>query len=427
MSKVGLGYISTNTFERPDNSFLLPLDESVCGMLFDLSGFKKPFDDYYAIRQYFGDGQTQLIHNMEEASDMGLWNNQFMNGLAYYHIKSFYDYVGKDAPLYVCFADCSGYFEKNEDVLEKMQMAAGGKIFQIGIWTAQKLWINTDSGLIFTPLCTNIEIATEILTGKVGAQTSNYSPVSTLICPNTSFSGSRTLLEVPNGLTLNLPKISVCIAQNGSELNHIMQNKNPDKAPVGCLGFLMGAICLAYAEESIGYVAKFNLNKLDTFSNAEVWFGESSISLNQLQYGKIYAADRGYILPTTYAGKEAEVFFTGDPTFSKGDYYCLANNRVMHKVRRAILSALIPYLHGNYELDVINGTLSVTTQSVLTSAVLTMLDNVMFNKEHQNQLSSRQVSFVSSFNILEKDEITMATAIQPVNYSNVINEKDTIK
>ena len=127
----------------------------------------------------------------------------------------------------------------------------------------------------------------------------------------------------------------------------------------------MAAVCLAYAEESIGYVAKFNLNKLDTFSNAEVWFGESSIPMNQLQYGKIYAADRGYILPTTYAGKEAEVFFTGDSTFSSGDYYCLANNRVMHKVRRAILSALIPYLHGNYELDVTNGTLSITAQSVL--------------------------------------------------------------
>ena len=88
----------------------------------------------------------------------------------------------------------------------------------------------------------------------------------------------------------------------------------------------MACCCLAYAEESIGYVAKFNLNKNDQFDNAEVWFGDSAIRVGDLHYAKNYVANRGYIMPTEYDGKEAEVFFTGDPTFSKGDYFSLANN-----------------------------------------------------------------------------------------------------
>lgn len=419
----GLGYITTGTFTPQQNNYLLPMDESVCGMLFDLSGFSHPFQDYYPIQRYFGKQETQLIHNMEEAASMGIWDNSFMNGLPYYHIKSFYDYVGKDTPLYICFADCS----KGFDVMENMQQEANGKMFQIGIWTAQPLWANTESGLIFTNLCLNVESVAETLSGKIGSTTQTFSPISVLLCPNTYFTGvTRSLFDIPNGYVLNMPKLSVCLVQNGSEDIHNMQMKNPNHAPVGCLGFLMACACLAYAEESIGYVDKFNLNKHDTFGNAEVWFGDASIPVGKLQYGKQYAAGRGYILPTEYDGKEAEVFFTGDPTLCKGDYSSFANNRIMHKVRRAVQSALLPYINDNYSVDVANGTLSTTTQTIFTSAIVNMLDAFMVNSEHQAQLSSRAVAFGSSYNILETDEITLYLSVQPVNYSNVINEKDSI-
>ncbi len=426
MSQVGLGYISTNTFNNQNTTYLLPMDESVCGMLFDLSGFNKPFEDFYAVRQFFGNGETQCINNMSEAENVGLWKNAFMNGVPYYHIKAFYDYVGKDTPLYIKFADCSNDFY----AIEEMQTQAGGKLFQIGVWTAQSLWKTLNgSAMTFSDLCSKVETATELLTGKIGVtqESTHISPASTLLCANTYFTGDkRTLFDVPSGLMLNMPKLSVCLVQDGTDEVHTMQEKNPNYAPVGCLGILMACCCLAYAEESIGYVAKFNLNKNDQFDNAEVWFGDSAIRVGDLHYAKNYVANRGYIMPTEYDGKEAEVFFTGDPTFSKGDYFSLANNRIMHKVRRAVQSALLPYVNGNLEIDTTTGVLSVTANTILTQAVISMLDAVMINGSHQSQLSGRAVSFSSSYDILNTDQISMQLSIEPVNYSNVINEKDSV-
>lgn len=427
MSQVGLGYITTNTFSPQNVNFLLPMDESVCGMLFDLSGFNKPFEDYYAVRQFFGNGETQCVHNMEEAENCGLWKNDFMNGVPYYHVKAFYDYVGKDTPLYIKLADCS----KNFDAIEEMQSEANGKMFQIGVWTSQPLWtIVNGKAMVFTDLCSNVEIAAELLTGKIGGQqasSTHISPASVLLCPNTYFKNAGlTLFNVPNGLTLNMPKLSVCLVQDGTDEVHTMQLKNPNHAPVGCLGILMACCCLAYAEESIGYVAKFNLNKNDQFDKAEVWFGEDAISVKSMNYAKNYAASKGYIVPTEYNGKEAEVFFAGDPTFSKGDYYSLSNNRIMHKVRRAVQSALLPYINGNLEIDPSTGMLSATSNTILTQAVISILDTAMVNVDHQSQLAGRSVSFRNSYDILNTDEISMTLSVQPVNYSNVINEKDSI-
>lgn len=422
MSTVGLGYITTNTFNRETERLVLPMDESVCGIIFDYSDFDQPFEDYYDVRQYFGDGQVQVINNMEEAEEMGLWNNEFMNGVPYYHLNAFFDYVGKDTPLYVCFTNDS----KNWSAIEKMQMEAGGKIFQIGIWTTKALWENTDDGLVFTDLCGNVEAATEELTGKVGSQVMTFSPLSTLLCPNTAFSGvARSLFDLPDGTTMNCPKLSVCITQNNTSEVLAMQKKNPGKATVGCLGLLMACCCLAYAEENIGYVAKFNLNKNDTFENAGVYIGRKAIAAVDMQYGCKLATKEGYIVPCEYEGKEAEFFFSGDPTFSNGDYYCLANNRVMHKVRRAVQSALIPYVNSNHLVTTNTGELSASSQAILVDAVGSMLDSCLVNGDNQSQISGKSVSFGTSENILETDEVTLNLSVQPINYSSYINEKDS--
>lgn len=425
MSTVGLGYITTNSFNRENERLVLPMDESVCGMIFDFSDFNSPFDDYYDIRQFFGDGQVQLINNMEEAENMGIWDNDFMNGVPYYHINAFYDYVGKDVPLYICFTDDA----KEWSAIEKIQMAAGGKIFNVGIWTTKPLWINNNNGsLTFSDLCGNVEAATEALAGKVGSQVMTFSPLSTLLCPNTAFSGvSRSLFELPNGTKLNCPKLSVCITQDNSFEVLNMQAKNPNKATVGCLGVLMGCVCLAYAEENIGYVAKFNLNKNDNFENAGVYIGNKAIKVSDMQYGGNITAREGYIIPKEYDGKEAEVFFSGDPTFSNGDYYCLANNRVMHKVRRAVQSALIPYVNGDHLVTTNTGELTATSQAILVDAITNMLDNCMLNEDKQSQIASKSVSFASSKDILKTDEITLSLNVQPINYSSVINEKDSFQ
>lgn len=422
MPTTGIGYITTGSFNRDTEQFSLSTDESICGLLFDTTYFQNPFDDYPLIQQYLGNEQTIVINNLTEAAMYGLSDNQFMNGVSYYHIKAFYDYVGADAPLYICFTSDG----QKWSAVEKMQSAANGKIFQIGIWTAQCIW-NVSSGTIgFTDLCSNLEDAAEELTGKVGTETMNTSPLSLIVSPNTSISLSGVALQdVPTAISLDLPKLSVCLFQNGTDAVHTMQNTNPYNAPVGCIGLLMACLHLAYAEECIGYVAKFNLNKNDDFENAEIYFGGKYIGVDEITYlvGN-YVAMKGYIMPCTYSGKEAEVFFSGDPTLSDGDYNVIANNRIMHKCRRCVYSALLPYIHANHLLDTTSSGLSDAAQTIITSAIGDKLDAIMINNVGESQIDGRAISISKSDTILTTDAISVDLSIGLVNYNKTLNEKD---
>ena len=409
----GIGYITTGTFNSSKERLMLPTDESVCGLLFDASDFFKPFDGYPLLKQYFGDGQTHLINNLTEASLYGLCDENFMAGVPYYHLKQFYAYIGSDAPLYVCFTSD----HTNWSAIESMQTEANGKIFQIGIWTSQFIWNVKNNQIVLTDLPTNLESGVEVLTGKVGESSLTSTPLSVIVSPNTTLSSTAyALQDIPDATNLNCPKVSVCLVQNGTDEVHAMQKKCPYNTPVGCIGLLMACLYLAYAEESIGYVAKFNLNKNDDFENAEVFFSGKLFSVDNIAYTVgDHVAQMGYILPCTYNGKEAEVFFSGDPTLSNGDYSHISNNRIMHKCRRIINSAIMPYINGN----IYDG-----STSLIVSDALDLLDSLMVNPLGQSQIDGRTLNITASDDILVNDTISVETSIGLVNYNNVINEKD---
>lgn len=417
----GIGYITTNSFNSHKESFMLPTDESVCGLLFDTSDFFRPFDDFPLIEEFFGKGQTQLINNLTEAAMFGLCDTNFMAGVPYYHLRQFYAYIGSDAPLYVCFT--SDHTEWS--AIESMQMASNGKIFQIGVWTTQCIWNISGGKVDFTDLLGNLESAAEVLSGKPGESVLGSTPLSIVVSPCTVLNATRTLLDIPDATTLNFPKVSVCLVQNGTEEVHIMQKNCPYVTPVGCIGLMMACLYLAHAEESIGYVAKFNLNKNDDFDKAEVCVAGKHFGVNNITYSVgNQVAQRGYIVPCTYKAKEAEVFFSGDPTASDGDYNHISNNRIIHKCKRAIHSALIPYINANHILDPVSGSISDSSKVMITNDILSMLDAVMMNPAGQSQIDGRTVEITESDKILETDAISVKVSIGLVNYNSIINEKD---
>lgn len=420
----GLGYITTGSFEHSKEKYTLPTDESVCGLLFDTNGFYRPFDDYPVINQFFGDGQTQLINNLDEAALFGLCDANFMQGLPYYHLQQFYAYIGSDAPLYVCFTQDNVEWS----AIESMQAASGGKIFQIGVWTPQFLWNVVDGKLVFTDLLSNLESAAEVLCGRTENSSLGSTPLSIVVSPNTTLSNAAfDLLDIPDATVLSAPKVSVCLMQNGTDEVHTMQKKCPYNTAVGSIGLFMACLHLAYAEECVGYVAKFNLNKNDDIENAEVYFANKYFSVDDITYmvGN-YIAQMGYILPCTYKSKEAEVFFSGDPTASDGDYQSISANRIIHKLRRTIHSALLPHINGNHIIDT-NGGLSETSKSIVTTDILNMIDSIMINPLGQSQINGRTISITESDRILETDAISISTSVGLVGYNKTINEKDDIE
>lgn len=417
-----ISYIETAAANATNNNFTIPTDESVGAMLFDISGFESPFNGYPLLFSKFSENKVVRITNMDDASLVGIVNDGFLNGILYHHVSQFYDYIGGDQVLYIMLADCS----VNWDAIQQLHSQTNGKEFQIGIWTAQSIWERkNDKSIGFTSLITDIQSQADEINGKVGEPTQTLAPVSLLLFGNTAYIDGRTFSykELPDAIELNCPKVSVFLAQNGSSQNKNLQLRNPNIAPVGVLGLAMACLAICGVEESIASLEKCDLNKNEGFNYPEWGVGPGGCPIEEIN--RIWCniiSDRGYIIPIDYEGEEASYFFSSDQTLSSGDYSSIANNRVMHKCRRAMGTALLPYLHSSHILDPVSRTISNSAVSIITSAVTGIIDAVMRNRMGQNQINNRQLTFQQVEDMAETDTISLRLTVAPANYSGYISE-----
>lgn len=417
-----LSYIDTKPKEPANRSFRIPTDESIGAILFDTSGFTDPFNGYSLLYHSFCDHKLQCIKNMDDALLLGIENNDFLNGLVYYHLSQFFNYIGEGQTLYIAIADCS----KSWDVIESMQRQANGRLFQIGVWTSQPLWqFKEDKTLGFTSLITDLQAQADEINGKVGVSTHTMVPLNIVLCGNSRYVGERPLTykKLPNAIELNCPKVSVPLIQNGSPEVKEMQSRNPLQAPVSALGVIMACLALCGAEESIASVAKCDLNKNEEFNYPEWGVGATGTPINSVH--QIWAniiSSRGYIVPVSYEELESSYFLSNDQTLSDGDFSSIANNRVMHKCRRAACTATIPYVNGNHIYNPGTHNISPTSIAIITDSINTLLDSVMRNRQGQKQIEGRVVTFLENEKMLENDSISIKLDIKPVNYSGYISE-----
>lgn len=420
-----LSYIRTEAKQTPNTQLNVPTDESIGAFLFDISGFQKPFESYPVLYYHFKNNTIQCINNMDDALLLGIKDEGFLNGLLYYHLSQFFNFVGGSQPVYVAIADCS----KDWEVIQYLQQQVSGKLFHIGIWTSQPIWkINPEGGMGFTSLITDLQHQANEINGKIGESTHSMVPLHIVLCGNSNYvEGSTTNLirykDLPNAYELECPKVSVALVQNGSPEVRQMQSSNPMQAPVTSLGLIMACIALCGAEESIASLEKCDLNKNEGFNYPEWGVGATGTPINNVH--RVWAniiSSRGYILPIDYESMEASYYLSSDQTLSEGDFGCIANNRVMHKSRRAMSTALAPYINGDHMYAPGTNELSITSQAIITTSINTVLDTIMKNKKGQNQIGGRVVSFLPGDDNLETDSISIRLEIKPVNYSSTISE-----
>lgn len=420
-----LSYLSTGVKTDNTPALNIPTDESIGAMLFDISGFDNPFNGYPLLYNCFKDNTIQSFKNMDEAELLGITNDGFLDGLLYYHVSQFFDFIGGDQTVYVAIADCS----KSWDVIQSMQQQAKGKLFQIGVWTPQCIWRRKDNDTIsFTSLITDLQAQADEINGKVGISTHSMVPLNIILFGNSAYIDGQpfTYKDLPDAIQLECPKVSVILAQNGSVENKAIQNANPRTAPVTTIGLAMACLALCGAEESIASIEKCDLNKNEGFNFPELGVGTDSTPLDSVN--EIWAntiSSLGYIIPTSYESIEASYFFTSDQTLSNGQLCSIANNRVIHKGRRAICTVLMPYVNASHIYDPGTRNISITSITAITDSMNTLLDSVMRNKRGFQQLDSRQVTFLSNDDIMEDDAISLRLEIQPANYSAIIEEEVT--
>ena len=327
-SKTNLGGVFTTDLDNQITSNVVESSESVGGIIFDtalVGGLASALGDMEgAAFKTFKNGNVVELNKVQDLEDAGIDEN-LMLGLPQKHLTDFFTLAGNGYRLFVSFMDST--IDPNFEAIEKMQVAAGGIIDHIGVWTHKPISakqdvytkVDTPSGnptangyyklnegtyvaASETEVAANtdyylksysyvvpdnsilhkLEAQAEILGGKVGVP--NYdgnAPLVILVNAPVANEAELDYREIPDLTAYNFPKVSVLIGQSASAETHDLQLKLIDQATatyvqVGNIGAAMACLAVAPANESIGHVANFNLANVTT--TAELGFGNLAVT-----------------------------------------------------------------------------------------------------------------------------------------------------
>ena len=314
------------------------------------------------------------------------------------------------------FADCS----KDWNAIDMMQRASHGLISQLGVWTEQPLWKQTDTSADTYSL--NL---VQTLNSKAASLADNNAPLSILLSANSAVVGTTdadvktvNLAKIPSAVTSNSRFVTVLLSQGLDSTVNAMQLANDNSTPVGVVGAALGCLALAGVQESFAWVNKFNLGGY--FPDIEMGFGDvtktgnkfaSTISYSSLSKSQIDTLDdKGYVFLCKYSGLEGGVYFSKDQTCANGDYRTVARNRTIHKSRRNVRNALLPYVNSPLKVDPSTGYLSAAKITMFQNIVTAILGTMQDNEE----ISGYSVTIDKNQNVLKNDKLVIKYSIVPV-------------
>lgn len=403
--------------------------EKVTGLLFDISKQAKFFEEGagLAVKDKL-QGNVIEINSMDDLKELGITaysgdtEKDLLFGIPYYHINHFFGIQGSTGRLFIMFADCG----VDWNAIEQMQRAAHGMINQLGVWTEQSLWKQTDP----EAETYSIDLVTD-LQSKAASLADENAPLSILLCANSAViaTDEESVKKVELGkiptCVINARFVSVLLGQGLDADVSAMQLANQNLTPIGNIGAALGCIASASVQESFAWVNKFNL--IGYFSDIEMGFGDVTLnseskltstlkysSLNKIQLDDL--DDKGYIFLCKYSGLESGVFFSKDQTCSNGDYRTVARNRTIHKSRRAVRNALLPYVNSPLKVDPSTGYLS--------SAKITMFQNIVSDilttMQNNEEISGFSVTIDKNQNVLKNDTLIIKYSLVPVGVASRI-------
>lgn len=403
--------------------------EKVTGLLFDISKQAKFFEEGagLAVKDKL-QGNVIEINSMDDLKELGITaysgdtEKDLLFGIPYYHINHFFGIQGSTGRLFIMFADCG----VDWNAIEQMQRAAHGMINQLGVWTEQSLWKQTDP----EAETYSIDLVTD-LQSKAASLADENAPLSILLCANSAViaTDEESVKKVELGkiptCVINARFVSVLLGQGLDADVSAMQLANQNLTPIGNIGAALGCIASASVQESFAWVNKFNL--IGYFPDIEMGFGDVTLnseskltstlkysSLNKIQLDDL--DDKGYIFLCKYSGLESGVFFSKDQTCSNGDYRTVARNRTIHKSRRAVRNALLPYVNSPLKVDPSTGYLS--------SAKITMFQNIVSDilttMQNNEEISSFSVTIDKNQNVLKNDTLIIKYSLVPVGVASRI-------
>lgn len=411
------------------------LTERVSGLVFDISG-QTNFWTTGVGATFAPKLQNKVIelNSLADAEDLGLTaftgekdadqnSLDLLAGIPYYHIKHYFSIVGGTGRLFIYFADCSS----NWNAIIDIQKAAHGMISQIGVWTEQKLWrlATTNADKYSLGIVADLQ--------AIGVQLADtyHAPASILLCANTSkiqktegVDNTVVWSKIPT-CQVSARYVTVLLGQGLDTETPLMQATLASTTPVGTVGAALGCLANANVAECIGWVQQFDL--INYFPEIEFGFGNSAITDGKLTNATEFASlssiqldnleELGYVFLVKYAGYEGHVHFSGDTTCSNGDYRTISRNRVINKSRRAVRTALLPYVNSPIKVNPSNGQLSAAQITIFKNIITDILTEMEANEEISG---IGVVNIPQDQDILRNDKLIIQYTIVPMGTAKEI-------
>ncbi len=372
-------------------------DETVCGLIFDISLRSNVFDGFSLASRNYSSEQMQKLTSIEEAEKTGITKDGIMGGVPYYHLKHFFDMAAANSSehaIYVVFADCSSNFH----VLYRMMHESKKKIFQFGIWTEQYLF-QVDGDGYTSQLMDRLD--TDIFSFRTTYEPSDeYDldiPFNVFLSANYNVERNNkpvSYRDYPAVSQYNIPGLTVLMGQENSTKVHEMQSGNVNNTQVGCVGAALGVMTICPVEYSLADNYMFNLK--DVIPAAELGFGNGNTPIEMLNYVRRNELDAaGYVFLVNREDAIGETFFSNDRTLGRGDYNSIARCRSINKVHRIARTTLISRTNGRVNVDPNSGNIQRIFARSVEDEVYRDIDTYMgigSSLNGSSQLEYRNVS-----------------------------------
>lgn len=322
----------------------------------------------------------------------------FSSGIAsdidilHYHISEYFRIQPK-GKLYVSIqatADVATWSK-----VTTLQNYAQGEIKQLGVY--QK------SNAFATSQVTTLQAVLTTLEGL-------HKPISSLIY-QPDFSAVSDLTTLSDLKALSGKNISVTIGQDGANVGYQLWRATTKS--IGCVGTTLGAVSLAKVNESIRWIAKFNMasDEYDTlaFANGDFYTDLSDGTISGIDtVGYIYLKKEIGIVGSYHNRPHTAIALTSDYTY-------IYNNRTIDKAIRGMRTFLLPQLSSPIKVNA-NGTL---TEDII-AYFETLCARALEVMERDNELSAFDVVIDPTQNVLSTNTLTIAVKLVPIGVADTI-------
>ena len=312
--------------------------------------------------------------------------------IMYYHIAEYFRIQPK-GKLYVgvyATADATTFAS-----VTLMQNFAQGEIKQLGIYQKTTAFATSQ---------------TTTLQAILNTLESNHKTISSVVY-QAEISGTADLTTLANLKLLSNKNVSVAIGQDGDNEGFTLY-KATGKS-IGSMGTELGAISLAKVNESIAWVAKFNVAAAEydvlAFANGTLYTTLSDGSIVNLE-------NYGYNYVKKYVGLTGSYFTKPNTCIAlTSDYTYVYNNRVIDKAIRGLRAALLPSLASPLVVNA-DGTLAEDTIGFFNS----LCDRSLEVMQRDFELSAFSVVIDPAQDVLTDNELTIAVKLVPVGVADTI-------